>query len=649
VVALGTALGIVIVAALTIASGRAVSRLLPSWVGPHRWLAQAVVALALLFAVLHVAGSVSAFATVPIVLLVLLACGAVIAGAGRRRTESAAAGPRTPMGRRDWLALAVLAVVGVQWLSHTIDALHRGMTHPDTLWYHIPFAARFVQVRSFTGIDGLGYEAARWFPFDSQLVHGVGISLLGSDALSPLINLAWAGLAVLAAYAIGERVGDRATALLGVAAALGLPVLAATQPGQASSDIACAALLLTAIALLLASKLETIPMGIAGVAAGLAIATKVTIAVPFAVLVVGVVVVCVARRRWLPGAMWLGGVALTGSYWFVRNWVGAGTPLPWLDVTFGPIQLPAVVDEGGTPLVEDLFNRETWSSIQLPGLEQGLGRAWPVVLGLVLVSAVGLLVGRRRHAVERVIGLALVAGVVGYVFTPLTGGLSFVFNLRYLSPVLVIGFVLLAGRWRTPATVGLVVVAVSNAFAPHREETMAWPQPEVLVALVVAAAVMVGGFLLVRTERAGLGRVLLAAAGIVVVAGWFATVAHYEDRRYVDADLHADALNAWFRDVHDADVAVLGTDETMPMFGLDLSNRVRRADDPPPSELTCEGWRRALTDYDYVVVTERGFSLYYTPAPDVLGTDPGARIVLDDDTGTIYAVDDLDPDACPPE
>jgi hypothetical protein len=652
VVALGTALLVVIVAALTIASGRAVSRLLPSWVGPDRWLAQAVVALAVLFAVLHVAGSVSGFSTGPIVVLLLLACAAVIGVSGRRRrVERPPGGAREPIGRRDGLALAVLSVVGVQWLSHTVDAVHRGMSHPDTFWYHIPFAARFVQVGSFTRIDGLGYEAARWFPFDSQLVHGVGIALLGNDAVSPFLNLAWAGLAVLAAWSIGERVGDRATAVLGAAAALGIPVLAATQPGQASSDIACAALLLAAVALLLASELEPVPMAIAGVAAGLAIATKVTIAVPFAVLVLGVVVVCLIRRRWLPGVTWLGGVAVTGSYWFIRNWVGAGTPLPWLDVTVGPIQLPAVVDEGGTPLIDVLFDREAWSSIHVPGLEQGLGRAWPVVLGLVLLSAVALVAGRRRAAVERVIGLALVAGVVGYVFTPLTGGLSFVFNLRYLSPVLVVGFVLLAGgRWRTVSTVGLVVVAVSNALATHHEETEAWPQPAVLVALGVVGAVAVGWFVLVRRTPAGHARVGLGvAAAIVLVVAWFATVAHYEDHRFVAAGRATDRLNAWFRDVRDADVAVLGTDETMPMFGPDLSNRVRRADDPPPAELTCAGWRRALTDYDYVVVTELGFSLYYKPAPEVLATDPGARVVVDDDAGTVYAIDELDPEACPPE
>src|SRR5581483_8092371 len=153
-------------------------------------------------------------------------------------------------------AVAAIAVVAVQWVSHTAYAFGRGMTHPDTLWYHQPFAATFVQQHAFTGIDSLGYDAARWFPFNSQVLHALGMLAFGRDVLSPVLNLGWAALALLAGWCIAERRGAGHVGVLAVGAALSLPILTATQPGQASSDIACAAFFLAAIALLLEGALD---------------------------------------------------------------------------------------------------------------------------------------------------------------------------------------------------------------------------------------------------------------------------------------------------------------------------------------------------------------------------------------------------------
>ena len=82
------------------------------------------------------------------------------------------------------------------------------------------------------------------------------------------------------------------------------------------------------------------------------------------------------------------------------------------------------------------------------------------------------------------------------------------------------------------------------------------------------------------------------------------------------------------------------------MFGRDLSNRVRRADDPPPRHLDCASWRRHLAGYDFVYVTRFGFSVYRIPDPAVLDTDPGARLVRRDGDTSVYAIDGLHPDGC---
>ncbi|MEN3272959.1 MAG: hypothetical protein V7636_1720, partial [Actinomycetota bacterium] len=442
---LGTVLLLAVGAAVTSSARRVTSAVLPRWSGPIRWLAIAVVAVSTLCASLQLCGWLHSLSAGPIV-VVTIVVSAVVALIVARLPVSSTTPLTVPSCDRRIdvvMAGAALVTVAVQWTSHVADALARGMTHADTLWYHVPFAARFVQERSFTGLDGLGYEAARWFPFDSHALHALGIATLHRDALSPFLNVGWGALAVLAAAALGDQVGRRALAVLGAAAALALPVLAATQPGQASSDIACAALLLAAVVLVRASDLEPVPIGVAGLAAGLAIATKVTIAVPFAALVLGVLLVTATRRRWDSVAAWTAGVVATGAWWFVRDWVGTGSPLPWLDLHAGPLRVHASIDEGGEPLARSLFDSSAWRDIYLHGLTRGFTRAWPLLAAVVLVGAVGLLAGHGRAGVDRVLGAAVLAGIVGHAFTPLTGGLSFVFNLRYLSPVLLVALVLL--------------------------------------------------------------------------------------------------------------------------------------------------------------------------------------------------------------
>ena len=41
--------------------------------------------------------------------------------------------------------LVIVAIVGAQWAGKAATALARGMTHPDTVWYHGPYAVAFVQ------------------------------------------------------------------------------------------------------------------------------------------------------------------------------------------------------------------------------------------------------------------------------------------------------------------------------------------------------------------------------------------------------------------------------------------------------------------------------------------------------------------------
>ena len=647
------------VAALAYGSRVLRRALLPDWVGPHARLAELVIALAAYFSVLQALGTLHLFSAIPVLLGELLA-GAALAAVGAKLGGRARLDPRRVRVEvsKSEVAIAMVGagLVVLQWSTHVAYALDNGMTHPDTVWYHQPFAATFVQQHAFTGIDRLGYDAARWFPFNAQLVHATGLLAYGRDILSPFVNLGWLALALLGAWCVGHRRGVGHVALLGAAAALSLPSMVATQPGQASSDVACAALLLAAVALLLEGRLAPVPVTLAGLAAGMALSTKITIAVPIALLAGAVPTIALVQRRIAAACCWTGAFAATGSFWFLRNWVIAGTPLPWFDIDAGPIHWPAQIPPSAPSLAHDVTHLDAWRDLYLDGIWQGLGRAWPLVL-VLLVGAIAVAVARGPGTLERLVGAVLAAGVVGYVFTPLTGGFGFVFNLRYLGPVFVVAFAFLPVAlpsppwWRRIAVAALAVVVAADLTMPNRERIPAWPSGLVVPSLLVAGAGVALLAVLVRSTPRSRWR----ATPLVGVAMWAAlwpAQRHYLEHRYVDAGLDNDAINAYFRDVRDARVVVFGTDETLPMFGLDLSNRVARGDVPAIAvgPDACRTWRQNLRGRaDYVVLVPIHFGYFVVPPEQTLAGDPAARLVLRAGTSTVYRIiGELDAASCPP-
>src|SRR5205807_3669029 len=101
------------------------------------------------------------------------------------------------------------------------------------------------------------------------------------------------------------------------------------------------ALLLSAAALLVHAGDDAAAATVAGLAAGLAIATKVTMVVPVAALTIGVAGGALARRQLRLAAAWVVPLVLAGGTWYVRNWVRVGNPVPNLAVHVGPLRLPS--------------------------------------------------------------------------------------------------------------------------------------------------------------------------------------------------------------------------------------------------------------------------------------------------------------------
>jgi hypothetical protein len=348
---------------------------------------------------------------------------------------------------------------------------------------------------------------------------------------------------------------------------------------------------------------------------------------------------------------------VSGSYWFIRNIAVAKRPIPWFGFHLGPISLPATAEiKGSTAVVHYIANSHIWTQFFLPGLAQGLGRAWPLVLALPLGGV--FVVASHRHPLERWVGGAFLVGLIAYVFTPVTaaaGGLAFVFNLRYLSPTLLVGFAVgplaldrLHTRWRSGASILLLTLIAVDMTAGNHERTPAWPQGRLSIAILAGAAVVAATVMLPKLRRMGLLRA--AIAGLVIVAmsaaaGWWIQ-RNYLEHRYVAAGLPLDRINSYFRNVRNATVAVVGTVEIYPMFGLDLSNRVTPLTEHGGTN-PCAQWHQILsTQYRYIVIAKFGFGTRALPPSDWFNTS-AATAVVTDRNGIVYRMDGpLRPTAC---
>ncbi len=658
----------VVLAALTVASGRVRSWLVP-WQGAPARLVEATVGIAIVTGVAFVLGAFGWFSGWPI-LIALVGVSAVLARLATTVRRPAFVMDDEPTVRSGLVerAIAVIAVatVGAQWISHTAGALGHGMTEGDTLWYHGVFAARFVQEGSLAIFPDLGNAAQAFFPANSQVFHAIAFFPFDRDLLSLPFNLLLAPLALLAAYCVGRRRGLGALCVTACAVVLGLPGIVGVHPGQATNDVLCATFLLVAIALLLEGGIQPLPLGLAGVAGALSLGTKLTVSVPLTVLTVCIVVVAVTRRRPVLVAAWLVPLGVFGAFWFVRNWALVDNPLPFYDLHLGPLHFPDRAHLSDNASIADhVFERETWSRVFRPGLREAFGRGWVLVCATPGIAGL-LVIGRRRTTAERIVGLGAIAAGVGYVFMPFTmelGGAAFSATARYGVPAILLGVVLLplaiwldrAPAWlRGSAGVGFLVVVALDLIAPNVDRFAPWWMPDrplaigiMLAFLVVALVVWAGG--------RSVWWFVAPLMAVVVVGGGFFVQRHYLERRYVvGAGLRLDHAYQYINAHEPETVVPFNTIQFSPFFGPSYANRVpvltpprtARSDDPG---VRCREWQRSFVD--------RGMTLLVIGPDAVLVEQPDAawikgssslQPVVRDGKNVVYRVRPPLRLACPP-
>ncbi len=635
-------------------------------------------------------------------------------GGGPRTNTSPAgspppsAGPAAGAPGPSWstaIALLIAAIAVIHFATGVKTRLSTGMTGFDSTWYHGPFAAGFFQSGNTIDLHFIAPQFLAWFyPANGEIFHAVGMGAFGRDLLSPLLNLGWFVGCLVACWCIGRPYRVQAWSLGLGAIALSVPALA-DQAGEARNDLVGIFFLLVAVAVSLNAWAlandgpmqggegdKQLPGGgegdeqllgreegdeegvwrrrawpgagalaVAGLAAGLAAGTKLNFLPPAAALVVGLALIVPRGRH--RTALWIAGLASLagGGYWYFRNLVHTGNPLPWIH-HLGPVDLSAPEQAlGGREahsVLGYLTDTSAWSDWFFPGLHQAFWIAWPF-LGAAALAGLFLAVAqphRRRddlstqgrQIVPSADGLGgrdrvlLVAGLVGlasalaWLIAPTSASgpdgmpKGFESGLRYLAPALILGLALLP---TAPILRDRLLLVAQRVTSNNRSLTADRSRLWVLkMGAVLAVMAVVLGYPIQR---------------------------HYLQKRYADPSFTAPGLNAafaWARDISGARIATTSTRQ-YPLFGTDLSNHVQFIGTERPhggfeAPQTCRQWREELNQghYDYVVTSrdrvESGKPPY--PAQARWTESPRAKIILKKPPTVVFKLTGpLDPSSCP--
>jgi hypothetical protein len=640
---LGAAQLIVLVAGFGIAAYMLRARLLPGWRGAPARLVEITFGVGLLTVTAEVLGTVGLlYAGALMIVAVLSALVARVAPVRPGGGQTARGGELGLLAAL--VALVVVAIVVFDWAVTAKHGLDAGIFNFDSLWYHMPFSADIAQSHSTTGMHHVETVFVNWFyPQNSELLHAVGILMIGRDTLSLFINFGWLGVAFLAAYCVGRPYGRGIPAILAAAILVGCHTLVVREPGAAKNDLMAAALLLAAVAILIEAwnaqpqerrHLYGWPLAAAGLAAGLAVGTRLTIFAMAAALSVVVIVLAPAGRRWKASGWWFAGGLLGGGYWYLRNLLVAGNPIP--EATgLGPISLPHPerLQEGrpGYSISHYLTDTGVWRHYFFPGIHDAFGVLWPVVL-VAAVGACLLAIFAGRDKLIRWLGAAALFALVAYLFTPLGAAgaegepVGFAINIRYVIPALLAALVLvpLPRFLDPPKRQWALVVVLAVAYLLTDRPDHALHEKGRVFALAFAIVFVAVPALIWLARRDGAPRVAvagaLAALVLAAIGLGYPVQRHYLNHRFANAGAETSIpgmdLNdayRWARGVRDSRIGLAGTTAGFAGYGFygpDLSNHVVYLGEKGPHGAynaipTCARFRAAVNDenLDYLVTS----------------------------------------------
>lgn len=627
-----------------------------SWRGSAAWIATVLIGICWALAIGQFLGALGWLRSGPLALSALVSAASAVAIRRYLRAGEPASVPLdgSRPGRRDQPALLVATVllvllVAAVWTARTVLAVRRGIYDPDSLGYHLPFAATFAQT-GYADQTRFIFPGApiQFFPANDELLAAMSLLLTRSMAFVAIKNLIFGGLILVAAHAVG-KVFDAALLAVGAAATvLGLPVVAFSQPGEGVNDSLPALAVLGGVAVLAHGRGRPRSCALALACSGVACGSKFSTVVPgVALAALALWMLCTGESAHRPRTAGAGAFAALamGGPWYLRNAVTYGNPLPPAHLGIGSFALRKISTEGAADaysiawyLVRGRALGQFWH-----GLGRGLGPLFPLVLVAVLFGVVG---GLRSSGFRRGLSVLVIVTGVGYLILPGSaygGGGSpgaFVINLHYAIPVLLTGLVgaaVVVRRWRwdwiLPAAGWLVL---ASSISPGRRIAFWEPEMGGRGFVLLVAASLIGGLVAALSVRPSLRRwswvgtaatAALTVVAVVVIGRQHPSRAETDPVQRWAARVAPTRIGGW------VPAAAL-------LYGPGARNRVvtltrdRSVNGGPVALDSCPAWMQALGDGRFPfagVIPDSQWQRW-------LDADPAFEPVVESDTATLYRV-----------
>ncbi len=581
------------------------------------------------------------------------------------------------------IALVVGSLAGAVFGLRTLERVDTGMTGFDSTWYHGPIAAEFIESGSVFSLHTIAPQFLTWFyPHNSEVLHASAGALFGGDLPSLALGLLWFGGSLLAGWVIGDGRSAAPLSMIGVALAIGSFAFS-DQAGEARNDLAGTFFLLGGIGIALASFRPSTkagwgirgPVFLVALAAGLAVGTKLNFVLPGLVLALGAPFLAGRSDRGRAAVPALAGLVAGGSFWYLRNLVQSGNPLPWV-AEVGPFSLPGPDQERGGrdpgSVLDYLDDPGVIVDPLIPGLWEGLGDAWPLLLVLALLG-LGLSFRRpfdRPLVLGSVTGIAvLLAWVVGPTSAsgPEGDPVGFVSGLRYLVPGLAIGLALLgpalAGIPGLPRSTIRVATLLLLIMAPFTLFDGLSASPSTVIAVALFTGILAIAFLIVRLLGSRTRRSTAVAAGsvavVLLIGLGFLVERRYDANRYASPEFVTAGLAASFAWAQGVEGDSIGTTVTRsyPFYGRRFDNRVAfiGVEQPNGGFVRPEGCREFVDAvnrgrFEWVVASldREGVKRDFPPEVRWLDRDPAAVPLFRNPPTAVFAIEGrLDPGLCP--
>jgi hypothetical protein len=405
---------------------------------------------------------------------------------------------------------------------------------------------------------------------------------------------------------------------------------------------------------------------VAGLAIGIALGSKLTVWGVAVAFVVGVPFLMPRGSRSKAFWVFLGGVAAVCAFWFVRNMIHSGNPLPWIR-EIGPIDLPGpnrgLEGRDDFNVAHYIFSDPStglWRREFLTPIENLLGPLWFLILGGAAGGAI-LAIWRPRSAAVRLAGVVTVAAAIAYIFTPLTAAgpegdpMAFGINLRYLIPGLALGLALLPlepriapERLRLPLLVGALIALIFTSF--YSDADVAWDGTFASIpwAIVIGLVLIGAPFGLALLSKrgaylAGIAGTILALA--IAAVGWERQGDYFAHRyeRPEDFRFQLDEAVRWANPTSGLRIGVAGSSGAYNQYGFygdEVDNYVQYVGRHLPEAdfqaiESCAPFRDAVNegDFDYLITTptldlNNPFTAAPAPERGWVSGDPAAEEVL---------------------